>query len=391
MTSLSPTLPRNTADALARARDLAAAFAQTASAVDRDAAFPFANFDALQVAGLLNLTVPAEMGGMGVGLEPACRVIGAIAQGEPSTALVLAMHYIYHAVGARGRWNAKAHTLLCSESLAGIALINHLRSEPELGTPSRGGLPLTTAVSTAAGWRISGHKLYATGSPLLKYGLVWARTPEDDPTVGIFVVPLASPGVRIVETWDHLGMRATGSHDLIMENVELPLEFALDLRRSAEWLARPDPAQAAWNNLVLAALYNGIAIAARDWLTRYLHERTPSNLGASLATLPRMQSAVGEIEALLFANERIIFGLARDLDAADPAATAPGATSLAKYIASNNAVRAVGIAMSLVGNPGLSRTNDLERHHRDVLCSRIHVPQDDMVLLGAGRLALGLP
>jgi alkylation response protein AidB-like acyl-CoA dehydrogenase len=43
----------------------------------------------------------------------------------------------------------------------------------------------------------------------------------------------------------------------------------------------------------------------------------------------------------------------------------------------------------LIGNPGLSRHNPLERHHRDVLCSRIHSPQDDMVLLGLGKAALG--
>jgi alkylation response protein AidB-like acyl-CoA dehydrogenase len=58
--------------------------------------------------------------------------------------------------------------------------------------------------------------------------------------------------------------------------------------------------------------------------------------------------------------------------------------------ATNNAVRAVEIAISLVGNPGLARRNPLERHYRDVLCGRIHVPQDDMVQLMAGRAALGL-
>jgi alkylation response protein AidB-like acyl-CoA dehydrogenase len=46
--------------------------------------------------------------------------------------------------------------------------------------------------------------------------------------------------------------------------------------------------------------------------------------------------------------------------------------------------------MELVGNPGLSRANPLERHHRDVLCSRVHTPQNDMILLAAGRQALGL-
>jgi alkylation response protein AidB-like acyl-CoA dehydrogenase len=63
---------------------------------------------------------------------------------------------------------------------------------------------------------------------------------------------------------------------------------------------------------------------------------------------------------------------------------------MAKMIACNNAIKAVDIALSLIGNPGLFRSNPLERHHRDVLCARIHMPQDDMVLLNTGKAALGL-
>jgi alkylation response protein AidB-like acyl-CoA dehydrogenase len=50
----------------------------------------------------------------------------------------------------------------------------------------------------------------------------------------------------------------------------------------------------------------------------------------------------------------------------------------------------VEIGLELTGNPGLSRKNPLERHYRDVLCSRIHSPQDDTILVGGGRAAFGL-
>jgi alkylation response protein AidB-like acyl-CoA dehydrogenase len=239
------------------------------------------------------------------------------------------------------------------------------------------------------GWSISGHKLYSTGCPMLRYHLVWARTPGDDPMVGYFAVPGDAPGIRIIETWDHLGMRATGSHDTIYEDVRIPVELALDLRKPEGHLP-PDPVQWGWNNLVLAALYHGIATAARDWLIGYLHERKPANLGASLATLPRFQAALGEIEALLFASDRLISGLADQLDRDGFTGDVAAETSIVKMIATNNAVKAVDIGLGLIGNPGLSKTNPLERYHRDVLCSRIHMPQDDMVLAGAGRAALGI-
>jgi len=375
-------------EAVGRATALAADFAGRAAEHDRQASFPFENFEALRAAGLLNLSVPREYGGSELGLAAACRVVQQIAAGDAATALVLSMQYIFHAGLARRRaWPEAVYAAVCRESANGIALINALRVEPELGTPSRGGMPATTASRTRDGWKLSGHKIYATGSPILRYFLVWARTDEEPARVGTFLLPREAPGWRLVETWDHLGMRATGSHDIILEDALIPLDHAVDVRLPFDWGA-PDPLVGAWNGLVLAALYHGVATAARDWLTRYLHERVPANLGAPLASLPRFQSTVGEIEALLFTSEHLLHGLAAEIDAGDSAAAARA--SLAKYVVTNNAVRAVDMALGLVGNPGLSRTNPLERHHRDVLCSRIHSPQDDTVLLMTGKAALGM-
>jgi len=371
---------------LDRVAALAADFATRAGAHDRDASFPFENFAALRDAGLLSLTIPQDLGGLGEGLVTTCRVIEQVARGDAATALVLAMHYIYHATFARARrWPPGMQERLCRESNHGIALINVVRVEPELGTPARGGLPATAATRTADGWRLNGHKLYATGSPILAYYFVWARTAGDQPQVGYFLVPRAAPGVRIVETWDHMGMRATGSHDLLLEDVSLPEDHALELRPPAGW-SPPDPAIAGWNTLTLTALYHGIATAARDWLVRYLHERVPANLGASLATLPRMQEAVGRIQALLYTNAQLIYSLAAEIDAGNLAATSRA--GIVKYTATTNAIEAIEIALSLVGNPGLSRHHPLERHHRDVMCSRIHSPQDDQILLNAGKAVL---
>ena len=371
-----------------RARELGQDIAGRAAEHDRDASFPFENFEALRDAGLLALAVPERFGGAGCGLEDACRATEAIARGEPSTALVYAMTNIYHGMGARSpQWSQPIYEEMARAAVERGAMINVMRVEPDLGSPSRGGLPVTTATPSGDGLRLSGHKLYSTGCPILAYYLVWGRTAGDDPKVGYFVVPREAPGIRIVETWDQLGMRATASHDVIFEDVPIPAANALDVRPPADW-AMLDPVQLSWNNLVISSLYHGVACAARDWLVGYLHERVPSNLGASLATLPRFQLAVGEMEALLMTSERLLYGLAREIDGGSKDAV--GQTSTAKYIANSNSIRAVEIAISLIGNPGLSRHNPLERHYRDVLCSRVHIPQDDQALTGAGRAALGV-
>jgi alkylation response protein AidB-like acyl-CoA dehydrogenase len=371
-----------------KARLLAADFAKRAAAHDRDASFPFENFQALYDAGLLSLTVAREHGGVGAGMLETTRVLSEIAKGCASTALVLGMHYIqHHAIARRQRWPKHLGDLLARESLNGVALVNVLRVEPELGTPSRGGSMATVARRTAEGWRISGHKIYSTGLPILKWYSVWARTDEPESRFGTFLVPADLPGSRMVETWDHGGMRASGSHDLVLEDVLIPLEYEIDVRTSRGWQGG-DPTALIVHGAFVSAIYDGVAQAARDWLVFFLQNRKPSNLGAALATLPRAQEILGGIEVKLTTNRRLLETFAAEYDAGGAMSTSDA--NAMKLTITNNAVEAVQGGLTLTGNHGLSRTNPLERHLRDVLCGRVHNPQDDMTKIAAGRLALGV-
>ncbi len=371
-----------------RANVLASGFAARAAGHDRDASFPFENFDQLSESGLLALTVPTALGGSGAGALDAARIIGIFGRADPSTALVLSMHYIQHLVMARStRWPGRLARKLARETVEGIALINALRVEPDLGSPSRGGLPATIARKTETGWRLSGRKIYATGAPILKWYAVWAKTDEPTQRVGLFLVPAGLPGTRIVETWDHLGLRASGSHDILFDDVLFPLDHEIDVRPPEEWRV-PDFTQSTVHAIFVAAIYDGVARAARDWLLEFLNNRVPSNLGAPLATLPRVQEVVGGIEARLAVNARLIDSFAGDFD--DGIALSASESNIIKLTVTNNAVAAVEDALSLTSNHGLTRANPLERHYRDVLCGRVHTPQDDATRVNAGRLALGI-
>jgi alkylation response protein AidB-like acyl-CoA dehydrogenase len=377
-----------TPSAVERASLLASEFAARAAQHDREASFPFENFNQLSEAGLLALTVPAALGGTGAGALDAARIINILGKADPSTALVLSMHYIQHLVMARStRWPGRLSRKLARETVEGVALINALRVEPDLGSPSRGGLPATTARRTETGWRLTGRKIYSTGAPILKWYAVWAKTDEPSVRVGLFLVPAGLPGTRIVETWDHLGLRASGSHDIVFDDVVFPLDHEIDVRKPADW-GVPDFTQATVHAIFVAAIYDGVARAARDWLIGFLKNRVPSNLGASLATLPRAQEIVGGIEARLAVNARLIESFAGDYD--DGAVLSASESNIVKLTVTNNAVAIVEDALSLTGNHGLTRANPLERHYRDVLCGRVHTPQDDATRVNAGRLALGI-
>lgn len=363
---------------------LTATFAATASRHDREASFPFANFEALRRAGLLALTAPARLGGLEADLPTALKVISAVARGEPATALVLVMQYLFHAsVEGRSGWPEHLKQRVIGEAISDGALINALRVEPDLGTPARGGLPGTVARRTPEGWRISGRKIYSTGSTALTWLVVWARSDDGPdqggPLVGGWLVRADTPGVVIEESWDHLGLRASASHDVILDEVLVPLDHALDPQPVGS--PPPYPASfATWSAVLTAAIYDAQARAARDWLVDFLANRKPANLGVALSTLPRFQEAVGDIDGLLLSNRVLLDTAARgEVDGVQ--------AGLVKHLVTENAISVVEKALKLTGNPGLTRHNDLERHHRDVLCGRVHTPQSDVVLTSAGKAA----
>lgn len=373
------------------ARDLASVLAEvtaelasTAAEHDRSGAFPAANFALLQRHGLLGLTVPTSLGGGGADLATARQVIAAVAKGEPSTALILVMQYLQHfRLQDDSRWPLHLRQQLGREAVAQGALINAFRVEPELGTPARGGLPATVARRTTEGWRLSGSKLYSTGSHGLTWYVVWARSDDAQPLVGGFLVHKDSPGIRIVDEWDHLGMRATCSHRVEFDDVLLPLENAVSVSPADAPVAELDAQTLLWMSVLLPTLYDAVAQAARDWLVQFLQERVPTHLGKPLASLPRFEDVVGRIDTLLFNNRAL-------LDSAVNGGIDPRHAVQLKQLVSQNAIAAVELAIQASGNPGLSRHNPLERHYRNVLCSRIHTPQDDAVFSSVGRSALAV-
>jgi alkylation response protein AidB-like acyl-CoA dehydrogenase len=132
----------------------------------------------------------------------------------------------------------------------------------------------------------------------------------------------------------------------------------------------------------LAAIVLPIAVDAA------LHDREGS---VPLATLPRVQEAIGRIEALIAANARIAQALAKALATAADVGQPPSAeeSGILKVVMAENAVRAVAHCTLLAGKHAHDRAQPLERHWRDVQCARMHALAPDAAYLGAGRAALG--
>jgi alkylation response protein AidB-like acyl-CoA dehydrogenase len=365
--------------------ELVVSFAARAEDYDRRARPPAESLAEAARSGLHALTVPRALGGQGANLATTVAIARQLGAADPSATLILAMTWIQHVhVALTRRWPEEAHQQIVRDALGGQGLINALRVEPELGTPLRGGIPATVARLTDKGWQLTGRKIYSTGASVLDWYNVFARTGDEEPHVGFFLVRAGTPGTRIEETWDHLGMRASDSHDIVFDHVLIPRHHAVDLRPPDAW--QLPPAYSAWFLLTVTAIYLGIADAARDWLIGFLKSRVPTNLGRPLAALERMQTALGEIDALRHAAAILLFATAQKVDAA-PATLTPEEPGIVKHVVSENAIEVVQKAVALIGNPALTRAHPLERHLRDVLCARVHAPQSDSVLKAAGIAA----
>ncbi len=220
--------------------------------------------------------------------------------------------------------------------------------------------------------------------PLLAWLAVSAVTDEDTPRLGSFVVPGDAPGVSIIEAWDTIGMRATGSHDVALDGVTVAAGHAIELRPAAEG-TRPDPFGSVWFMGLTGAVYDGVARAARDEAVSFACRFAPAALGAPLSSVPHIQQAVGAMEVLLDTNDRLLDSLAADVSASRLASTT---APLVRLVVIENAIRAVDLALEIAGNHGLVIGGALERLHRDVICGRTHPPGAALVRQAAAARIL---
>jgi alkylation response protein AidB-like acyl-CoA dehydrogenase len=375
------------------AAELADLFGARAAAHEAAGTFPFENYDDLRRSGYHLATVPEKYGGWGASVAEVTRAQARLGEGCASTALVVAMQVTQVARAVQAGWPPATLDRVMSGIVEHGYLINSTASEPATGSPSRGGLPTTTATPISGGYRITGRKTYSTGAPVLHYFVVSAAIPVQDgekPQVANFLVERDQSGVSIATTWNALALRLCGNDDLLLDGVELTEAARLNSPR------KPTPQEAAYNAawaLPVAAVYFGIGRAEAKYAARYARERKPNSLNKSIAELAHIQEKAGRMELALLEAENTLFAVA-DLAASGEAEANPARlTALvgaAKLLATNRAMEAVDLAMRIVGSASLSLEAPLQRYYRDVRAGLGNPPMDDVSTLTLGKLALGL-
>lgn len=355
------------------ADEVGAGLAATVVDHDRSGELPTESIAQVRDAGLTAALVPAEFGGGGATHAEVGAALRHLGRHDPATALTLSMHT--HLVAAqvwRQRHGIDAEKVL--RAVAGGAIL--ISTGASDWVSSNG-----TAERVDGGYRVSARKAPASGCEAGTIAVTSIRweSPEG-PKVLHCSVPFSADGVRIERTWDTLGMRATGSHTIVFDDVMVP-DASVSLVRPADvW-------HPVWNTVMgcamplIMAVYVGIADAAVDQAVAYLAGRHEEHVAIALG---EMLNAHVTADAGLAA----MFAMSDDLRFDNTDAHA-GRTLSLKSVVTDAAISTVRLAMEAVSGSGYSRTSPLERLLRDVHASVFHPLPKAKQLPFSGRVALG--
>jgi alkylation response protein AidB-like acyl-CoA dehydrogenase len=358
-------------------RALGPAFAARAAAHDANDSFVADNYAALKQHKVFSAGVPAELGGGGASHPELCALLRELARSCGSTALALSMHtHLLAATVWRWRQGQPVEPLLKRIAAEETVLISTGASD-WLDSSGR-------AEKVDGGYRVTARKIFASGCPMGNLLITSAPydSPQDGPTVLHFPVPFTAEGVTIMDNWRTLGMRATGSHDVMLEGVFVP-ESAIALRRpKGKWHPFFNVVMAVAVPLIMA-VYVGVAEAAYD-LARTQAGKKPQD--------PHVPYLMGEMENALVTAQMALQGM---IDTAanyhfEPVDQTANAILVRKTIAARAVILTVEKALEVVGGAGFFRSLGLERLLRDVHGAQFHPLPEKRQLLFTGRLALGL-
>ena len=350
------------------ARAIASKIESTSALHDQNGTFPHEHFAFMSKEGYLRASVPIEYGGPGHGLTDLVLAQHEIGTGDGSTAVSIGMHHMVVGTEAESRrWPEKLRKRIFTEIVNDGALVNNIASEPDLGSPRGGGRPSTSLTPGRHGkWVLNGRKTWSTLAPELSYAITFAAVEDGSGDIARIAQRMGSEGISIEETWNSMSMRATGSHDIVFENVVLD-ESDFVGRTNPKNLGEPSPDGAAWFPLLLSAANLGIATAARNYAIDFAKNRKPTGAPDPISKIPYVREQVARMESILLTARRTLFSCAEEWEnfPNERRALLPE-VSITKVNSIESAINVTDLAMRIVGAVGLDRARPLERYFRDV-------------------------
>jgi alkylation response protein AidB-like acyl-CoA dehydrogenase len=365
-------------------------FHDRAAGYDAQNSFFAEDFAELVDAGYLKAPLPERLGGSGLSLSDVAAEQRHLAYWAPATALAINMHLYWAGSVADGvaRGVTDAEWLLRDIAAGQVFAAGHGEPGNDVGLDNA---RVRAARQPDGSYRITGRKVFTSLSPVWDQIGIHARddSDPDNPVIVHTFVRRADPGVRIEETWDALGVRATASHDTVFDGAIAEAHKTIAAHPVGPVYPEYVGLLLAWYLPLLSSVYFGIARRALDLAILTSQERSSLRDDISRhAEKPAVQRQIAQAEIKLEAVSAFI-------DSVTPSAGdtvwAPLRALAAKEFATTTAREVVDTAVQVVGAAAVSRQHELERLFRDVRTGSLHPPNTDAVLevLGATALSQG--
>ncbi|HVN90267.1 MAG TPA: acyl-CoA dehydrogenase family protein, partial [Candidatus Binataceae bacterium] len=342
-------------------------------------------------AGFYRLVAPTQYGGLGAGVLGWVVAAEELAQGCPSTAVSFNMHVATLATYLMKANFAESYKQrLANEIVRPDKLLAAILSEP--GTT--GLLPSTFACATQArkvdgGWRLNGKKGFCTMAQSADVINIFAH-PEDstDPETALsFLISPKLKGIRVENNWNTLGMRATKSDNLVLEDVFVPEDALYCLIPNAGiFVSESEPLY----NLPYTAVYLGIAVGALEAAKQAVHQRLPRGYRQSLAYHPDVRRRIAQASAQVDAARLMVRNCAWYLDREGQSPAVTASYFKTKYFVGETVAAVTRSCLEMAGAHALFKGGKLELLFRDGVTATIHHPPSDYCLSETSIYELGL-
>jgi alkylation response protein AidB-like acyl-CoA dehydrogenase len=382
-------------------------FAPGADRHDRDGTFPTEQWDALGRSGFLAATVPADLGGGGVAtVADLVAGIGRLARGHPAVAIGAAMHSTalwyfarrYAGPGGPPDDDVRARIRLLLRACVRRPVVACVALSERGGSIAR---PRTAATPDGDGYRLEGRKSFCTNSPAATLFLVSVRVaaPAGPDRFGFAVVGRDTAGLAVLENWDALGMRASGSGDVVLDGCRVPRASVLDVGALGTLPAAVLPLTMV-GALLLAAAFLGVAEQAQSAAVDGARRAPPSGAPPRSAR-GTVQTLVAENEVELAGSRALLARAAAVLDDRLPTLEAEAGQRVldglmkevqcASLGTRRSAVAVVDRALTISGGAGYLSSDLLSRLYRDVRAGPFMQPFSALDAYEyIGRVRLGL-
>ena len=357
--------------------------APRAAHYDATATHPVESWRDVWREGMLGMGFPCRFGGLGLDMPTYIRAVEKLAAGCTNTGMTVHMHStVTRFIDALATEEQKAFYF--REIVEEGRLFGSWGSEPE----TRGGtaLRLTTIVPENGGYVINGTKHFCTMSGGAHRYMIHCSSGDDDPldSQWLALLPHDADGIEQIGDWDTLGMRATVSPAMQLNNCFVGSDSPLGRPGDA-----PRTGVTQVFGLGFAAVYLGAAQAALDYVLEFAQTQTfapdPSPIAEGLV----VQRTVAEMSLALEGARRVLYAGAEVWQDTGPGKRAVLAAR-AKYLATVASLDITAKAIQIAGGRSAHKRMPLERLYRDVRTSTLMPPNLDRCLEIAGRSELGL-